>query len=401
MHPSEVDHVNERDDTFVAPDPTAPHEPVRDETTPLWLPQDEAPAAPPPPSPSAPAWRRVALVLLIPLLIAAGFLVGRTSVEDDPSTTRAPGEQGAPRAAAPAPLPEDVAGEEPVAAVAQAVLPSVVQIGVPGSGLGSGVIYDADGLIMTAAHVVEGTDVVDVRLSDGSRLEGRVVGSDPNSDIAVVRVDESGLPAAALSDEDPVVGQLAVAIGSPFGLESTVTSGVISAVSRAVQRPDGTFQTMIQTDAPINPGNSGGALVDRRGRVIGINDAIRTTTGGNVGVGFAVPIDVAQWVAQQLVAGKTVEPAMLGISGGPVRDGRAGALVTQVIAGSPAARAGVQEGDVITAIDGTLVESMEDLAAEIRSMPPGEEVTLTIDRDGETIEVRATLASQSEVQRTG
>ena len=141
--------------------------------------------------------------------------------------------------------------------------------------------------------------------------------------------------------------------------------------------------------------------MDRTGRVIGINDAIRTTTGGNQGVGFAVPIDVVRWVADRIINGEPVEPAMLGVSGGPVPDGRAGALVTQVIPGSPADDAGIREGDVITTIDGTFVESMEDLAAVIRSIPPGEEVTLEVERDDATLELTTTLKAQSEVQETG
>lgn len=379
--------------------PESPHDDASD-TSPLWQPAEEPDRDPDPPSPARPSWgARLALVLLLPLLVGTGFVVGRQT--GDEQAPPAPAERNdSSSAAAPAPLPEELAGDEPVAAVAQTVLPSVVQIDT-GTGLGSGVIYEPDGLVLTAAHVVEGARDVSVRLSDGRRVDGRVLGADPNTDVAVVRIEESNLPAVTFADEDPIVGQLAVAIGSPFGLENTVTSGVVSAVNRAVQRPDGTFQTMLQTDAPINPGNSGGALVDRLGRLIGINDAIRTTTGGNQGVGFAVPIDVARWVADRLVAGESVEPAMLGISGGPTVDGRAGALVTQVIAGSPADDAGLREGDVITAIDGSLIESMEDLAAVIRSMPPGEDVVLTVERDDDTIEVTATLLGQSEVQQTG
>jgi putative serine protease PepD len=369
-------------------------------TSPLWLPQDEADRVPPAQPPSARSWRtRFALVLVVPLLVATGFVAGREFTGDQTTASPSPSEQQ-PSSSAFAPLPDDLAADEPVAAIAQRVLPSVVQIDT-GFGVGAGVIYDADGLVITAAHVVEGANVVDVRLSTGRRVDGRVLGADSNSDIAVVRVDASDLPAATLAEDEPRVGQLAVAIGSPFGLESTVTAGVVSAVNRAVQRPDGTFQTMVQTDAPINPGNSGGALVDRTGRVIGINDAIRTTTGGNQGVGFAVPIDVVRWVTDRIIDGEPVEPAMLGVSGGPVPDGRAGALVTQVIPGSPADDGGIREGDVITTIDGTFVESMEDLAAVIRSIPPGEEVTLEVDRDGSTLEVTTTLEAQSEVQESG
>ena len=162
--------------------------------------------------------------------------------------------------------------EEPVADVAAALSPSVVQIETS-DGLGSGVVFRADGYILTAAHVVAGSREVTVRLADGTQLEGRVVGADDNSDVAVVQVDETGLPAAATTTNIRV-GQMAIAIGSPWGLDQTVTAGVVSSVSRTVAGPDGVPRTAIQTDAPINPGNSGGALADRHGRVIGINDAI-------------------------------------------------------------------------------------------------------------------------------
>lgn len=357
----------------------------------LWMP--EAVESPPPP-PRRPWVRVVAIALIIPLLITTGILVGRVTAPEEraetPSTTsQAAGDEVA------APGPIAGRGEEPVAAVARALLPSVVQLETS-SGLGSGVIYDADGYILTAAHVVDGVSELTVRLSDGSSLDGEVVGTDPNSDIAVVHVDETGLPAADLATEVTLeVGQLAVAIGSPFGLDSTVTSGVISAVNRGVVRPDGTIANMIQTDASINPGNSGGALVDRQGRVIGINDAIQTESGGNQGVGFAVPIDQAAWVAEQLVAGEPVVPALLGVSGTDDPSGNAGALITSVEPGTAADDAGIKSGDLITKIDDVQIETMKDLAAQIRAIPPGTEVTLTVIRDDKEMTITATLGDRS------
>lgn len=284
--------------------------------------------------------------------------------------------------------------EEPVAAVAQALLPSVVQIQT-GSGLGSGVIYDSEGLILTAAHVVAGSQNVSVWLSDGTRLEGQVLGGDVSTDIAVVDVDATDLPVAPLAlDTDLEVGQLAVAIGSPFGLDSTVTSGVVSALNQTVATRTGDFHSYIQTDAAINPGNSGGALANREGEVIGINVSILSGGGGNVGVGFAVPIDVAYDLAQSVVAGEPIERAVLGISGTSTESGTAGALVTGVLEGSGAAEAEIRPGDVITSVDGVRVEGIGDLVAQLRSYQPGETVTLEIIRGDETIEVQAELGTQ-------
>ena len=385
------EHPEEGDDPSSPREPTSPDAEPTERLHRLWMP--EAAESPPPP-PRRPWVRAVAIALIIPLLITTGILVGRVTAPEEraetPSTTSQAAEDTVP---APGPIAD--AGEEPVAAVARALLPSVVQLETQ-SGLGSGVIYDADGYILTAAHVVDGVSDLTVRLSDGSSLDGEVVGTDPNSDIAVVHVDEGDLPAADLATRVTLeVGQLAVAIGSPFGLDSTVTSGVISAVNRGVVRPDGTVANMIQTDASINPGNSGGALVDRQGRVIGINDAIRTESGGNQGVGFAVPIDQAAWVAEQLVAGEPVVPALLGVGGTDDPSGNAGALITSVEPGTAADDAGIERGDLITKIDDIQIESMTDLAAQIRAIPPGTEVTLTLIRDDEEMTITATLGDRS------
>lgn len=357
----------------------------------LWMPEpvDEPPGRPP----RRPWIRVVALALIIPLLLVTGILVGRVTAPDETDTSTPAAQEEADEA--PDVPPITSSGEEPVADIAAALLPSVVQLETE-SGLGSGVIYDSDGLILTAAHVVEGVNTVTVRMSDGSSIEGEVVGTDTNSDIAVVRVKGGGLQAAELATEvDLEVGQLAVAIGSPFGLDSTVTSGVISAINRSVIRPDGTVASVIQTDASINPGNSGGALVDRSGRVIGINNAIRTESGGNQGVGFAVPIDQAAWVAEKLVAGEPVVPAFLGVSGTNDNSGNAGALITSVEPGTAADDAGIRQGDLITQIDDTTIEDMQGLAAQIRATPPGTEITITILRDGEEMTLTATLGDTS------
>lgn len=306
------------------------------------------------------------------------------------TTTTALAEAGPPATAPVVPGSSD----EPVADVAEALLPSIVQIETS-AGLGSGVIYDSNGLILTAAHVVDGFRNVTVRLADGDKLPGEVLGTDANDDIAVVRVDRNGLPAAPLAlGEKPRVGQLAIALGSPWGLDSTVTAGVVSAVDRPLRDSRGIVRNMIQTDAPINPGNSGGALADRYGRVIGINVSIFSVTGANSGVGFAVPIDRAYQVAQAIVEGGSVEPAFLGIRGTDNAIGEGGALITEVMPGSAAAAAGVQVGDLVTAIDGTPITGIAELAAQIRAHQPGDVVTLQVVRDGQTIDLEVELGAQ-------
>lgn len=224
-----------------------------------------------------------------------------------------------------------------------------------------------------------------MRLADGARLSGTVLGADPGRDIAVVRVDRSGLPAASLGRAAPVrVGQLAVAIGSPFGLEETVTAGVVSAVGRVLST-DGGIVEVIQTDAPINPGNSGGALADRGGRVIGINIASR---GRGSGVSFAVPIDPALEAAERIVRGESPAPAaFLGVTTTDSASGAAGALITAVEPGSPADRARLRIGDLLVAVERRSVRGPADLAAAIRARRPGDRVTVTLVRDGRRTEV--------------
>ena len=341
------------------------------------------PTTPPPGAGRAP--RRMAIGALVLAALVGTFFVGRATVDNGtpaPATTTLtqPSTTGT---IAPS-------SDEPVAAVARALAPSVVQLETQ-AGLGSGIVYSADGYILTAAHVVTGFQTVTVRLADGTTLTGRVVGIDTNSDVGVVKVDRTGLTPASLATGVPLeVGQMAIAIGSPFGLDQTVTAGVVSAVARAVPL-DNTVRTMIQTDAPINPGNSGGALADRSGQVIGINDAIYSTTGGNNGVGFAIPIDTAVSVGNLLISGQPIKTAYLGINGTDPSTGQGGALVTGVVPGSPAAAAGLQTGDLIISLNGEPVESMVDLAGLIRSFQPGLQVSLQLVRSGQTSTIQVTL----------
>jgi putative serine protease PepD len=294
--------------------------------------------------------------------------------------------------------PPIASGDEPIADIAAAVLPSMVQIEVLDAagfraGVGSGVIYDPDGLILTAAHVVDGAASLLIGLNDGTVIPAEVIGSDNGNDIAVLSVDREGLQAAALAVGEPLrAGQLAIAVGSPWGLDSTVTSGIISAVDRPLENNEGRPVNMIQTDASINPGNSGGALVDRAGRVIGINVSIFSGSGASDGVGFAVPIDRAYRVATALVEGGRFVPGLLGISGNDAGVGDApGAVVGDITPGSAAQAAGLQSGDVVVAVNQKSVTGIEDLAAEIRGFQAGETVTLTIIRGEDTLQVEAIL----------
>jgi putative serine protease PepD len=362
--------------------------------TPHW-PTLAPPEPPPPPPAPEPRRRRTALTAaVVAVAVAAGgYGAGRLTDDGD-------GTSGPPIAATPVSTDTaDPSSDEPVAAVAEALSPAVVQIETA-RGLGSGIIYDDDGHILTAAHVLEGAgDRVTVRLADGTAHEGTVLGADATTDVGVVRIDPDDVdgdlqPATLATGIDLEVGQLAVAIGSPFGLDQTVTAGIVSALDRPMQTANGAI-AMIQTDAPINPGNSGGALADREGRVIGINDAIESSSGTNAGVGFAIPIEIAKAVADKIVAGDPVTFAYLGVSTQDAGAGvvGTGAIVAQVVDGGPAQDGGLQVGDTITAFDGSSVAGSLDLGAAVRSRQPGDRIDLTVERDDRTETVTVTLGS--------
>lgn len=303
-------------------------------------------------------------------------------------------------------------------AAAAKAAPSVVTVYVSSgsaSGSGSGVVLSADGYVLTNNHVVAldgaGEAAVQVRTADGRLYDARIVGTDPSSDLAVLQLaDAGGLTAATFADsEDVQVGDLAVAIGAPLGLSNTVTNGIISATDRAVATGSDQEQTVIdalQTDAAINPGNSGGALVDAAGEVIGINTAIATVAtqvpgqqsqGGNIGVGFAIPSNTATRIAQQIIDTGSATHALLGVSARTAaEDGAAigtGAEVVLVQAGSPAAEAGLEIGDVVTAVGDRAVTSSTELTAAVRSAEPGDEVTLTVRRGSDTTTMDVTLGA--------
>jgi S1-C subfamily serine protease len=344
------------------------------------------------------AWRTVIVAVLAVLLLAAGFLIGRLTTDDEPGPQGAQAnDEQLEEAGLPTEAPVQGDPDEPVAAVAQAVSPAVVQVETE-IGLGSGVAYDPDGLIITNNHVVEGYDAVRVRFADGSVVEGEVLGTDPSSDVAVIEVDPDALLDVAVLavGEEVEVGQLAVAIGSPFGFDQTVTSGIVSAVGRpfGTEIPVG----MIQTDAPINQGNSGGALVNREGKVIGMNTAIASTTGDNNGLGFAIPIDIVFERAERLADGEAIETAMLGVQsaqeGDDSDDDAPGAYIGSVESGSGADQAGLEIGDEVTTIDGEEVRDFSELATRIVERLPGDTIELEVLRDGETMTVTATLGSR-------
>lgn len=282
-----------------------------------------------------------------------------------------------------------VAGEEPVADAAAVILPSVVHIQTP-SGVGSGVLYDDQGRIVTAAHVVGEYEEVQVRWSNGRLSTGRVLGTAADVDIAVIEAEPPGLMPAAFDTGKPRVGQLAIAVGSPWGLASTVTAGIVSAVDQT-NCGGTTCSAMVQTDAAINPGNSGGALINRAGRVIGINVSIYTISGANDGVGFAVPSSAVVEYANAIIAGEPIPTAFLGVTIDDATTDRAGALVTEVIPGTAAEDAGIRVGDVVISVNGVPVLSRGDLVAQIRTYQPESTVTLGILRSGELVEMDVTL----------
>ena len=305
-----------------------------------------------------------------------------------------------------------------VPTVASAVTPSVVRIDIldetgEAQGLGSGVIYSSDGYIITNNHVVQQAASLEVKLSSNETLPAELIGTDPLNDLAVVKIDRTGLPAINLRDDVPVVGEMAIAIGSPFGLDASVTAGVVSAVGRDITVPSADGQSaqvipaVIQTDAAINPGNSGGALVDAEGRLIGINTAILSATGGSQGVGFAIPVAQAIATADQLIETGVVRHAFLGVSGVDVtpelaerldRPDLEGAVLTLVTEGSGAAEAGLQVDDIVVALDDEPITSMFDLAVAVRRYRPGDTVTVTYLRNGEEQQAEVTLGERDPVE---
>ena len=334
-------------------------------------------------------------------------------------------------------LPPQVGGEElpSLAPIIEEVAPAVVNISVSGSvttanplyrdpffrqflpppgrrqfqSVGSGVIVDAEnGYLLTNFHVIENAEEIDVALEDDRILDATVVGSDAESDIAVLQVEAEGLQEMPLGDSEELrVGDFVLAIGNPFRLRHTVTSGIVSGLGRTGINPLG-YEDFIQTDASINPGNSGGALVNLRGELIGINTAIVSGSGGNIGIGFAIPVNMARNVMNQILSFGAVRRGLLGIRMDEVTpdiaetyelDDTSGVLVTQVTPGSAAEAAGLQIGDVIVSVDGDPVEGMSGLRNSIGLRDPGDEVTVGYVRDGSVRNAFAILGERLSVAR--
>ncbi|MDO4725266.1 MAG: trypsin-like peptidase domain-containing protein [Comamonadaceae bacterium] len=267
------------------------------------------------------------------------------------------------------------------------------------SGLGSGVIVSADGHLLTNHHVIEGADTISVTLHDGREFSAKVIGSDPDSDLAVLKIQASGLPAIGMGDAKTMaIGDTVLAIGNPFGVGQTVTSGIISALGRNHLGLN-IFENFIQTDAAINPGNSGGALVNTAGELVGINTMIFSKSGGNMGIGFAIPADSAQFVLGSVLRHGRVVRGWLGLASEPLTPELAqatgarsasGVIVTGVLQHSPAAQAGIRPGDVITAVGDQPVHDVPQLLASVAMLKPQVPTHLTVERGGQSQRISVT-----------
>ena len=277
-------------------------------------------------------------------------------------------------------------------------------------GLGSGVIVSPEGYLLTNHHVVEDATEIEVQLADGRQTRARVVGSDAETDIAVLKIELDALPVIALGDVRALqVGDAVLAIGNPFNVGQTVTAGIVSALDRN-QAGNSRFQNFIQTDAAINPGNSGGALVDAQGALVGINTAIFSRTGGSLGIGFAVPVDTARQVMEALVRDGKVRRGWLGVEPRDLTPElvenlnlpvKTGVLITGVLQDGPAARGGLRPGDVVVAIAGKPVRSTGELFAAVAALPPDSTATLGVQRGAQAVEIKVQVAERGKAQGQG
>src|SRR2546422_358017 len=388
-------------ETPVAPEPPAPVDPIQ----------------PVPSFPHRPARSMAAAMLAAGLVVGsvAGGAIGAILTSHRPAAANSSLSNVA-GVSAPAPSPGSFA------AIYQQTKDGVVTINTSNSGAGprsfsqaegSGIVVDTQGDILTNAHVVSGASQIRVTFSDGRTATGQVKGVDQSADLAVVKVSVSAdqLHSLPLGNSDTLqVGDTALAIGSPFGLQGSFTAGIISGLNRGTTAPNGRALTgMIQTDAPINPGNSGGALLDGRGQLIGVNDSIQSPVEGNVGVGFAIPVNRAASLLPSLEKGVAIQHPWLGISGQTLTASTAdqlglseksGVLVVQVVPGGPSAKAGLRadgqasaNDDVITAIDGHSITTIEELTQYLDTKHVGDRVTLSVTRNGQHISIGVTLGN--------
>ena len=271
------------------------------------------------------------------------------------------------------------------------------------TGLGSGVIISPDGYILTNNHVVEGADEIEVTLTDSRRTRASVIGTDPETDLAILKITLDKLPVITLGDSDSLaVGDQVLAIGNPFGVGQTVTSGIVSALGRN-QLGINTFENFIQTDAAINPGNSGGALTDVYGNLMGVNTAIYSRTGGSLGIGFAIPVSTAKQVMESIVKNGQVVRGWIGVEPGELTPELAqtfgvpveqGVIITGVLGGGPAAQAGIRPGDVITAVGGQPVRTVSELLTRIAALTPGQASAFAVQRRSDSVQVEVTPAQR-------
>jgi putative serine protease PepD len=294
-----------------------------------------------------------------------------------------------------------------VSALYARVSPGVVSVETQtpgGSATGSGFVLDRDGYILTNDHVVAGATSVRVRFDAGGPVGAKVVGTDESTDLALLKIDPSAhklTPLALGSSSGLQVGQSAIAIGSPYRLQGTLTTGVISALGRSITAPNNfPIDNVVQTDAAINPGNSGGPLLDAGGRVVGVNAQIATNTGANDGVGFAIPIDTAKQVVPQLKGGKQIKRPYLGVSTSDPQTGT-GAVVAGVVAGGPAANAGLRLGDRIVTVGGRAISASADVATAVIARKPGDEVKVGVRRGGSDRTVTVKLGTRPDIAAAG
>ena len=348
----------------------------------------------------------VSLALVVGILAVAGV------IDDDPAAIT--------QAAPPSPPANSTdrgerkgtqpAGTESISDIYKRVSLGVVfvQAGSANSGAtGSGFVYDKEGHIVTNDHVVEEATQYSVRIGvDTKPIPAQLVGKDPSSDLAVLKVDpnavKGGLQPLELGDSNALEpGDQTIAIGSPFGLEGTVTTGIVSSLGRTIEAPNGfPIADAVQTDAAINPGNSGGPLLDGNGRVIGVNSQIKSGSGSNSGVGFAVPVATIQFVVPQIQSGGKVVRAYLGVSNGDTQD-LSGAVIGGVVPNGPAQKAGLQQGDKITDIDGRAVKSSEDVSAAVAARKPGEKAKITVVRGGDRRTLTVDLGTRPDTPAGG